>query len=78
MNLMIRRLLSLLFGASAETRQEARVLIVLHGPERAWLRARDKLRMAGVVDAEDDSRYWRDVMLEIERRTGYRHDKDTA
>ncbi|WP_281354637.1 hypothetical protein [Aurantimonas aggregata] len=34
--------------------------------------------MAGVVDAEDDRRYGGDVMREIERRTGYRHDKDTA
>ncbi|MBB4005497.1 hypothetical protein GGR03_004599 [Aurantimonas endophytica] len=26
-----------------------------------------------VVGAEGDSRFWGDVMLEIERRTGYRH-----
>lgn len=74
---MIRRLLSLLIGPLDETRQEARTLIVVHGPERAWLRARDRRRMADGLEAEDDSRYWRDVMREIERRTGFRPDKDT-
>jgi hypothetical protein len=74
---MMRRLLIRIFGPSAKVRQEARVLVVLLGPERAWLRARDKRRMATVAGAEGDSRFWGDVMIEIELRTGCRHDKNS-
>ncbi len=70
---MIRRLLDRLFGPPAEIRQEARVLVVLLGAEKAWLRARDKCRLAEVADAEDAHRYWSRVMREIERQTGYAH-----
>lgn len=75
---MIRRLLTRLFHRSPEVRREATVLVTLHGPQGAWVAARDKRRLAEVVDAEDDKRYWTSVMREIERQTGYRHQPDTA
>jgi hypothetical protein len=75
---MIRRLLDRLFGPPAEIRQEANVLIVLLGPEKAWHRANGKRRLAEVADAEDAHRYWSRVMREIEQQTGYAHQSDTA
>ena len=75
---MIRRLLASLFRPSAEIRQEATTLITVHGPQRAWLIARDKCRLAEVVDAEGDARHWIAVRREIEQQTGYVHQADTA
>lgn len=66
------------FRPSKEIRREATVLVTMHGPQGAWLAARDKRHMAEVVDALDDARYWNAVMREIERRTGYVHQPDTA
>ncbi len=79
---MIRRLLDRLrdhlFGPPTEIQREARVLIVFLGAEMAWLRVRDRCRLAEVADAEDAHRYWSRVMHEIEWQTGYRHRPDTA
>lgn len=66
------------FRAPKEVRREATVLVTMHGPQGAWLAARDKRHMAEVVDALDDARYWNAVMREIERQTGYLHQPDTA
>ncbi|HEV7434060.1 MAG TPA: hypothetical protein VGO22_04210 [Pseudorhizobium sp.] len=79
---MIRRLLDRsrdhLFGPPAEIRQEAKVLSVLLGPEKAWHRANGKRRLAEVADAEDAHRYWSRVMREIERQTGHAHHPNKA
>ncbi|MCW7546272.1 hypothetical protein N7I30_21095 [Aurantimonas litoralis] len=66
------------FRAPKEIRREATVLVALHGPQGAWVAARDKRHMAEVVDALDDARQWNAVMREIERQTGYMHQPDTA
>lgn len=73
---MMRHLLTRIFGASRKMQQDARDLIILHGPEKAWRRARDKRRIAGVVDAQDARVHWDGVMREIERRSSYRHQPD--
>ena len=75
---MIRRLLERLFGLPHEIQQEANVLVVLLGPEEAWLRARDKCQLAEVADAEDARRYWSRVMREIVRQTECEHQPDSA
>ncbi|HEV7435031.1 MAG TPA: hypothetical protein VGO22_09205 [Pseudorhizobium sp.] len=70
---------------SAEIKEEVAALVVLHGPEGAWLEARDGLRDA-LENAhwldEDElhrrSRYWHGIIREIERQTGYQHQSDTA
>jgi hypothetical protein len=83
---MIRRLLARLFRRPPEIRREATVLLTMHeSTQHAWLAARDR-REAAQKDArwsEDRelqrlSRHWNSVMREIERRTGYRHEPDTA
>ncbi|HEV7436609.1 MAG TPA: hypothetical protein VGO22_17345 [Pseudorhizobium sp.] len=82
---LIRRLLARLFRRPPEIRQEATVLVTLHGPQGAWLEARDR-RQAAQKDSrwhEDPElrragRYWNSVMREIERQTGYAHQSDTA
>ena len=66
------------FRPSKEIRREATVLVTMHGPQGAWVAARDKRRLADVVDAQDDARRWNAVMREIERQTGYVHQPDTA
>ncbi|MEF2552028.1 hypothetical protein VQ042_11755 [Aurantimonas sp. A2-1-M11] len=75
---MIRRLLVRIFRSSVGSRHEATALVEVHGPRRAWIVASDMHRLAQVVDAEDDGRYWNSVMWEIERQTGYQHQPDTA
>lgn len=67
-----------LFRAPEHVRREATVLVTMHGPQGAWVAARDKRRLAKVADAEDDARHWNVVMLEIGRQTGYQHQPDTA
>ena len=68
---MIRRLLARFLGPSSNIRQAAQELIAIHAAEGAWEAAQDKRRLAEVVDAEDESRHWSAVMIEIERQTGY-------
>lgn len=67
-----------LFKAPEHIHREATVLVAMHGPQGAWVAARDKRRLAEVVDAEDDARRWNAVMREIECQTGYQHQPDTA
>ncbi|MCD1645518.1 hypothetical protein [Aurantimonas coralicida] len=67
-----------LFRAPEHIRREAMVLVAMHGPQGAWVTARDKRRLAQAVDAADDVRRWNTVMREIERQTGYQHQSDTA
>ncbi|MEF2554544.1 hypothetical protein VQ042_25175 [Aurantimonas sp. A2-1-M11] len=66
------------FRAPEEIKRESTVLVALHGPQGAWVAARDKRRLAQVVDAQDDARRWNAVMRKIERQTGYLHQPDTA
>ena len=74
----VLRRLRRLFQAPEHIRREATVLVTMHGPHGAWVTARDKRRLAQVVDASDDVRRWNAVMREIERQTGYKHQPDTA
>ncbi|MEF2554402.1 hypothetical protein VQ042_24340 [Aurantimonas sp. A2-1-M11] len=67
-----------LFRAPEHVRREATVLVTMHGPQGAWVVARDKRRLAKVADAEVDEHRWNAVMREIERQTGYQHQPDTA
>ncbi|MEF2554557.1 hypothetical protein VQ042_25245 [Aurantimonas sp. A2-1-M11] len=53
-------------------------LVEVHGPQGAWIVASDRYRLAQVVDAEDDGRYWNSVVCEIEQQTGYQRQPDTA
>ena len=70
---MIRRLLARIFQRYAGSRREATALVEVHGPQGAWIVASEKHRLAQVVDAEDDVRYWNRIMHEIERKTGCQH-----
>ena len=81
---MIRWLLSrLLRRRSPEVRRGATVLVTLHGPQGAWIEARERRGAAArserwEADYRRQQRYWTEVMREIERQTGYRHKPDTA
>ncbi len=82
---MIRRLLARLFRRSPEIRREATVLVTMHGPQGAYLEARDRRRAAQKdcrwhegPELQRAGRYWNSVMREIERQTGYAHQPDTA
>jgi hypothetical protein len=81
---MLRRLIARLFRRPPEIRREATVLVALHGPQGAYLEARNR-RQAAQKDPRwlDDAElqraghYWNSVMREIERQTGYQHQSDT-
>lgn len=74
---MIRRLLARLFRRSAGFRHEAAALVDVHGPRGAFVFASDKVRLAQVVDAEDEARRWTAVLHEIERQTGYHYQPES-
>lgn len=66
-------------------RQEVAVLIALHGAQAALLIARDRQQDAldnqhwlDGTEVRCRSRYWSSVLWEIERKSGYSHQPDTA
>jgi hypothetical protein len=82
---MLRRLIARLFRRPPEIRREATVLVALHGPQGAYLEARDRRRAAQKdarwhedAELQRAGRYWNSVMREIERQTAYAHQPDTA
>lgn len=75
---MIIRLRFRIFGPPAEIQHGAKTLITAHGPKGAWLAADHKRHLAEVFEAEGECRYWKMVMWDIERQTGYQHQLDTA
>lgn len=79
------RWLHRLFRPPADVRQEATVLLAMHGTEGAWLAARNRRRAAAEhidwlwnPELRYRSRYWNRVVREIERQTGYLHQPDRA
>ena len=71
----IARIFARWFRASFEARRDATVLLTMYDPPHAWLEARE--RRSRTADAPG-FKHWNAVMREIELRTGYRHQPDTA
>lgn len=60
-------------------------MVILHGPQGAWIRVRDRRQDAleslhWLDDAEvrTRNRYWHGVAREIENQTGYQHETDAG
>jgi hypothetical protein len=78
---MIARLLAQLLEPSEDLRDEVTSFLATYqDPRDAWMEARGRRRAAeGLAQWSADiewrhrSLYWRRVMSEIERQTGYRH-----
>jgi hypothetical protein len=67
----------------AETSEEVAALVVLHGPERAWLQAheglRDALENRHWLDEDElrrRRRHWHSIIREVEREIGRMRQRD--